>query len=338
MGRLPRGYIRLTYPESNSIIGSASPLNRHTPYPEEMFPPNTFMELRHLRYFVAVAECGSFRAAAERIHITQPAITRQIQDLESEVGIALLRRTTTGVVLTPAGERFMREVRPALAVLNAAPRLARRVADGLEGSLRLGFVENSSWEGLVPDAFARYQEQAPDIHLELLPLNSPEQIDMIVADRMDGGFIYAFDAHPPEITVIPLIAKNVVLAVPRQWGWPADRSIIARDLNDTPMVAFPRQTYPGYYDYLIETCRNAGLTLNVVQEVSTEAAMLSLVSAGIGASIVNAANLSRPPARVQFLELADLPMRVPLAFAYRQAHDNPALTRFIAMLRTEGTV
>ncbi|GAB2918819.1 LysR substrate-binding domain-containing protein [Paraburkholderia jirisanensis] len=292
------------------------------------------MELRHLRYFSAVAENQSFRVAAERIHVTQPAITRQIQDLEAEVGVALFQRTNVGVVLTPAGELFLREVRVVLSTLAAATRAARRVAAGLEGSLRIGFVENSSWEGLVPDVFARYQAQAPDIHLALLPMNTPEQIESLVADRMDGGFIYTFDALPAEISTIPLMRRGPLLAVPRQWGWPDGQTIRASELNDKPIIAFPRHTYPAYHDYFIQTCREAGLKLTVVQEVTTEAAILSLVSAGIGAAIVNAGNRGRQPARVQFLELSDLPLEIPLAFAYPRQNQNPALARFIVMLKS----
>lgn len=298
------------------------------------------MELRHLRYFIAVAENQSFRVAAERIHVTQPAITRQVQDLEAEVGVALFQRTTVGVVLTPAGELFLEEARAALAILSAATRSAQRVAAGLEGNLRIGFVENTSWEGLVPDAFAKFQEQAPEIQLALLPRNSPEQVKWLLSDRIDGGFIYTFEEVPPEVAVIPLMQMGVLLAVPRQWEWKADRAVPATALNGKPIIGFPRNTYPAYYDYLIDSCHKAGLTLDIVQEVTTEAAILSLVSAGIGAAIVNSGNLSRPPARVQFLKLADIEISIPLAFAYSRSNVNPALARFIALLDSlrTGTV
>lgn len=292
------------------------------------------MELRHLRYFIAVAESQSFRMAAERIHITQPAITRQIHDLESEIGAALFQRTTAGVALTPAGQIFLREAHAALSVVAGAVRSAKRVADGLEGSLSVGFVENSSWDGLVPDVFARYQIEVPDIQLELLPMNSPEQIDALMADRIDGGFIYTFDELPANISSIPLAQRSVLLAVPRQWEWSEGRVVNASQLNDKPFVAFPRHTYPSYHDYLIGACHEAGLKLNVVQEVATEAAILSLVSAGIGAAIVNASNRDRPPARVQFLEMADFPIVIPFAFVYRKENLNPALARFINMLNS----
>lgn len=290
------------------------------------------MELRHLRYFVAVAEAGSFRVAAERIHITQPAITRQIQDLEAEVGAALFERSSAGVTLTPAGAHVLKDARGILDKLEGTIRSARRIGAGLAGSLRVGFVENVGWDGLVPDAFARFQQQAPELQLQLMPSNSPEQIQQIEADTLDGGFIYAFDAVPPSLCVLPLQSRRAMLAIPRQWAWPTDVPITASALNDTPFVAFPRHTYPAYYDHLIQQCQRAGLTLDIVQEVTTEAAILSLVSAGIGAAIVNASNKHRPPARVEFININDLEIRLPLGFVYARENRNPALARFLTLL------
>ncbi|MDM8355891.1 LysR family transcriptional regulator [Pandoraea communis] len=295
------------------------------------------MELRHLRYFVAVAEARSFRVAAERIHITQPAITRQIQDLEAEVGVALLERSPMGVTLTPAGVHVLKDVRGVLDKLEDTIRSARKIGAGLAGSLRVGFVENVSWDGLVPDAFARFQEQAPELQLQLVPSNSPEQIQQIESDSLDGGFIYSFDALPPSLCVLPLQSRRAVLAIPRQWAWPTSSPIAASALSGTPFVAFPRHTYPAYYDHLIQQAQRAGLTLDIVQEVTTEAAILSLVSAGIGAAIVNASNKSRPPARVAFIDIKDLDIRLPLGFAYARENRNPALARFLTLLETLRT-
>lgn len=290
------------------------------------------LELRHLRYFIAVAEGGSFRSAAERVHVTQPAITRQIHDLESRIGVALFLRTTTGVQLTAAGALFLKESRAALSQLHAAVCTARRVADGLEGSVRIGFVENAIWDGPVPRALARYQTQAPGVHLELQPLNTPEQVDLIMADRLDGGFIYALGDGSFSLVTQPVAYRGAVLAVPSQWEWPQAQTVRAGELNGKPLILFPRHTYPAYYDYLLDTCHQAGLTLNVIQEVGTEAAILSLVSAGIGAAIVNAGNRSRPPERVRFHDFEDLPLSIPLAFAYRRDNVNPALARFMRVL------
>ena len=295
------------------------------------------MELRHIRYFIAVAECQSFRVAAERIHVTQPAITRQVQDLEAEIGATLFHRNSTGVRLTAAGEHFLREARVALSVLNDATHSAARIAAGLEGSLRIGFVENASWDGLVPDAFARFQEDAPKIQLSLVPGNTPEHIDGLMNGRVDGAFIYQFDELSSELEIIVLSPKIGVLALPKIWHerdplLSMDGPLPLTALAGKPMVIFPRHTYPAYHDYLLERCRQAGLDPIVVQEVTTEAAILSLVSAGVGAAIVNSGNANRPPARVRFVSIQDSEIVIPFAFAFIKRNLTPALARFVKLV------
>jgi DNA-binding transcriptional LysR family regulator len=291
------------------------------------------MELRHLRYFVAVAERQSFRLAAERIHVTQPAITRQIHDLEAELGTLLFERTSSGVKLTPAGELFLRETRTALDLIGAAARAVKRFGNGLQGSLRIGFVENATWDGLVPEILNRFEREAPDVTLELVPLNTPRQIAALADDRLDGSFVYRLDALPDTLAAIELTRVGVVAAVPRHWGFDERKPVSVRDLEGRPFVCFPRHTYPTYHDHLIGACREAGLVLNVVQEVTTETAILSLVCAGIGAAIVNAANRARPPALAQLLDLVDLPVTLPMALVYRQQNTSPALMRFLELSR-----
>lgn len=290
------------------------------------------MELRHLRYFIAVAEHESVRLAAERIHVTQPAISRQIQDLEAELGFLLFERQRNRLVLTPAGRGFLEEARLALGRLDAAVKSGRRLAKGLIGQLRIGFVENAGWDGLVPDAFARFQEIAPDVDLELRPQNSPHQIDDILSGTLDGGFIYHIGALPAELVAIPLIEQGVVLAAPGSWGIADGGAARLRDLAERPFILFPRAVYPAYHDLLIEACRRADVTLNVVQEENTETAILALVCSGVGAAIVNAANLSRPVARVTFSTLVDLSIRLPLVFVHRAGNDTPLLARFLGAL------
>ncbi|CAO3426247.1 LysR family transcriptional regulator [Azospirillum endophyticum] len=290
------------------------------------------MELRHLRYFIAVAEHESVRLAAKRVNITQPAISRQIQYLEEELGVALFDRGPRGLRLTAAGALYLAEARKVLTLLEAAGRSARLVAAGQEGQLRIGFVENAGWDGLVPELFSRFQREAPGVRVELAPLNTPAQLEELTDGRLDGGFVYLFGPAPAGLHVRPLLEHDVVLAVPCAWNLPTDAPVHARDLAGRPFITFPRHTYPAYYDRLIGACQQAGLTLNVVQEVSTEAAILSLVSAGIGAAIVNSANRGRPPALARFIELADLSIPLPLAFACLDAAHNPALDRFLRVI------
>jgi len=287
------------------------------------------MELRHLRYFLAVAEQESVRSAAKRVNVTQPAISRQIKSLEEELGFALFDRAPRGLKLTAAGRFYLGEARRLLAELQSAGRVGARIADGLMGHLRIGLVENAGWDGLVPELFAGFQSAAPDVRLELVPLNTPAQLERLGDGTLDGGLVHLFDEPPAAFDRVVLLEHGVALAVPSGWDLPADGPVRARDLADRPFVTFPRSAYPDYYDRLLAACRLAGLTPRIVQEVSTEAAILSLVSAGIGAAIVNAANRGRPPARARFLDLADVDIRLPLSFVWRRDDGDPALRRFL---------
>ncbi|KAA0084908.1 LysR family transcriptional regulator [Trinickia soli] len=291
------------------------------------------MELRHLRYFIAVAELRGVRAASEQLHVTQPAISRQIQDLEEAIGAALFERTPRGLTLTPAGEAYLTQAREILVRVDAANRLARRIASGMQGSLRIGFVENAVWSGIVSRALRAFEQAAPDVALELTPMNTPEQFDALAAGRLDGGFCYRFGAIPEGVGSVHVLDQNVVLAVPEAWPHGCAGAVAARELVGMPFIAFARRVYPAYYDRLLSACAERGLTLDIRQEASTETAILSLVSAGMGAAIVNAANRDRPPARVRFVELQDLSVPLPLEFCFVAEHHNPALERFVEQLQ-----
>ena len=133
------------------------------------------MELRHLRYFMAVGEEQHYGRAARRLRVAQPALSRQIQDLEDELGFKLFDRLPRGVKLSAAGKLFLEDARRILQEVNEAGRRAARVARGLSGTLRVGFTENASWRGVVPDSFRRFREQQPDAELQLQPAASLEQ-------------------------------------------------------------------------------------------------------------------------------------------------------------------
>ncbi|WEY42431.1 LysR family transcriptional regulator [Paraburkholderia sp. SUR17] len=291
------------------------------------------MELRHLRYFIAVAELRSVRAASEQLHVTQPAISRQIQDLEDAIGAVLFERTPRGLKLTAAGEAYLHEAREILARVDAANRLARQIAAGLRGHLRIGFVENAAWSGIVSAALRTFEQKVPHVSLELQPMNTPEQLDAIAAGRLDGGFCYRVGVLPDGIAGVPVLEQNVVLAVPESWLLGKAGAVAAAELTGIPFIAFPRRVYPSYYDRLLAACAERGLTLDIRQEATTETAILSLVSAEMGAAIVNAANRERPPARVRFVELQDLSVPLPLEFCFMANGANAALQQFVDLLR-----
>ncbi|MGO2243005.1 MAG: LysR family transcriptional regulator [Halomonas sp.] len=290
------------------------------------------MELRHLRYFVAAAEHGSIHAAAEQLHISQPTISRQIHDLEDELGATLFLRSARGLALTPVGKMFLQRAKGLLADLEAAKVQAVRMAQGLSGRLSLGFVENATWGGRLPQALMHFKQHAPDVDLELLPLNSSDQLVQLEGRRLDGGFIYPFSGVAPRLGTLALDSHNVVAALPSSWlsETPPPRKLV--DLADRDFITFPRHIYPSYFDHLQSVCLSLGVSLRSIQTAETETAILSLVSSGMGAAIVNSANRFRPPALVELMELDDLSIPLTLSFVHSPSNSNPALRSFLAIL------
>src|SRR5882762_4460686 len=148
------------------------------------------MELRHLRYFVAVGEEQHYGRASSRLRVAQPALSRQIQDLEEELGFKLFERLPRGVKLNVAGKLFLQDARRILQDVNEAAARAGLVARGLSGTLRVGFTENASWRGVVPDSFRRFRERQPDAELQITPATSLEQIEALRSGRLDAGFVF----------------------------------------------------------------------------------------------------------------------------------------------------
>ena len=294
------------------------------------------MELRHLRYFLAVAEHENVRMASERLHVTQPAVSRQIQDLEDELGVHLFERLPRGLRLSPSGVSFRQDVAQLMQGLDGACDRARRVSKGEIGILRVGYVEVAGWEGIVPDAFHAFREAVPDVRLELLPAGTPEQLTAIADGGLDGGFVYQFGITTRGLTSIPLQTDGVTLAMPAHWNHRPRGAIRLRDLVGAPFVFFQRSTYPAYHDQLLTACATGGLVPNIVQEARNEAAVRSLVAAGIGTAIVNDRNRHRPPSRVEFANIRDLQVELPLSFVARSDNINPALDALRRHLSTAG--
>lgn len=237
-----------------------------------------------------------------------------------------------GLRLSPSGSAFREDVLRLMEALDAACDRAQRVAKSEVGTLRIGYIEVAGWEGIVPDAF---RQSAPLVRLDLTPANSPDQLSRMTEGALDGSFVYQFGALPPGLESIPLRQHGVVLAMPTGWKDRPRGVIRLRNLIDTPFVLFHRSAYPAYHDQLLSTCAAGGLFPRIVAEAKNEAAVLSLVSAGIGIAIVNDRNQHRPPPRVEFAEIRDLRMQLPLVFTFPQERRNPALEPMLKYLRGE---
>jgi len=292
------------------------------------------MELRHLRYFVAVGEEQHYGRAARRLHVAQPALSRQIQDLEKEVGFQLFERLPRGVKLSAAGKLFLDDARHILQQVSEAAARAARVACGQTGTLRIGFTENSSWHGVVPNSLRRFRERQPDAELQLHPSGSANQIEDIRSGRVDAGFVFNLPKNYKELDQFPVAMQYVAVAVPKGLALSQIKTLRLRDLVDVPFVWFPRREAPAFYDRLMHECYRGGLkSPRIVQEAANEATILSLVLHGVGVGWVNETARWRCPKQVVILSVTDLNMPLTMALAWRRDNTSPLLASFITEVR-----
>ena len=292
------------------------------------------MELRHLRYFLAVGEEQHYGRAARRLRVAQPALSRQIQDLEEEVGFQLFERLPRGVKLSAAGQLFLADARRILQDVNEAVARAARVARGQSGTLRVGFTEMTSWGGVVPQSFRRFREMQPDAELQLQPLPSVVQLEAIRSGRLDAGFVFNMPKADPELNGLPVAMPRIELAVPRGHPLTKLKQVRLRDLASASFVWFPRSEAPAVYDRLVHECFRGGLkSPRIVQEGKDEATVLSLVVTGLGVGWVLETARLRCPKSVVILSVVDLDLPQPLSLGWRKDNQSPLLAKFVADVR-----
>src|SRR5580704_16029122 len=202
------------------------------------------MELRHLRYFVAVGEEQHYGRAARRLRVAQPALSRQILDLEKELGFRLFERLPRGVKLSAAGMLFLVDARRILQDVNEAVGRAARVARGQSGTLRVGFTESASWRGVVPESFRRFREMQPDAELQLQSSPSLVQLEAVRSSRLDAGFVFNMPKADLELDGLPVAMQRIELAAPRGHPLTKLKQVRLRDLTGASFVWFPRREAP----------------------------------------------------------------------------------------------
>jgi DNA-binding transcriptional LysR family regulator len=291
------------------------------------------MELRHLRYFVCVGEEQHFGRAAKRLRIAQPALSRQIQDLEKELGFALFERLPRGVILSAAGKLYLSDARRILQDVHEAKLRAERIATGRAGTLRVGFGETQSWRGVVPDSFRRFRQRHPDVELELHPMASDDQMEAIRLGKLDAGFTFGLTPPPAEFTHRKVAQGKLILALPK--GHPLTQStrLRLRDLRDVPLVWFHRWVHPLFYDRLVNACVRGGLTMpRIVQHVPDHATMLSLVSCRLGAAFVSEATRWQCPRGVVLRPVIDLNFPLTFYLIWKESNLSPLVRKFVAQV------
>jgi DNA-binding transcriptional LysR family regulator len=286
------------------------------------------MELRHLRYFVAVAEELHFRRAAERLHMSQPPLSQQIRALEDELGVQLLERSQRRVELTAAGSAFYERATEILRAVEDAGRLVRRVHRGEVGRLSIGFV-GSSMYSFLPDALGTFRARHHDVELQLRELTTAAQLRQLESGQIDVGVVRPASERPG-LVIETVQSEPVVVALPESHRLAAQERVDLDDLAGESLVMLGQGEAPGLRRSLAATTDRLGGEVQEVREMQT---VIGLVRAGVGVSLVPASLRALTRAGVVYRELDGGDVTVALALAWRSGDRSPVLTAFRELTR-----
>ncbi|MEQ9198984.1 MAG: LysR family transcriptional regulator, partial [Rhodospirillales bacterium] len=247
------------------------------------------MDIRHFRYFLAVAEEGHITRAAERLGIQQPPLSQQIKAMEAELNVQLFRRLPRGVELTEAGRALLPEARAIISGVEEAVAKTKRASRGEEGVLSVGFTSSSPFHPFVPRIIRRYRERFPKVELILEEAGTAEMAEALKAERLDAAFVRSPVADRTGLALYLLLREPMLLAVPQDHRLTAGtRPVALHELAGEPLVLYRRAAGQGLYDAIMEACRSAGFEPLIAQQAPRIVSTLNLVAAGLGVTIAPA--------------------------------------------------
>ena len=286
------------------------------------------MELRHLRYFVTVAEELHFGRAAKKLHISQPPLSMQIRALEAELGVMLFNRTQRSVALTQSGNALLGEARHILTRVDQAVLMTRRVSRGEIGELAIGFISVADYN-VLPVVLREFRRAFPLVNLTLRKSTTDAQIRDLLAGRIDVGFVLP-PINEPSLESLPILREPLIAALPDKH--PLARKagkLVLEKLKDAPFILFPRPYAPGLYDDVVSCCKAAGFSPRVEQEAIQMQTIVSLVSAELGVALIPASLTNLRRMGVTYKELKAGSPLTEVHLAWRRGDDLPALLVFV---------
>lgn len=286
------------------------------------------MELRHLRYFVAVAEELNFGRAAGRLRISQPPLSQQIRKLEDELGVELFYRTKRRVELTEAGGLFLAEARKTLRQAEEAARVARRSGRGELGALSIGFVGSAAY-GVLPELLRGFREEYPGVRLELQTMTTLEQVG-----ALENGDIGLGVLRPPvdgDLEILPVSREPLVAVLPEGHALAIRETVPLAALAGEDFVLWPRRSGSAVYDRILGLCAEAGFSPRVTQESEEHQVIAGLVAAGLGVSLVIGDPALFSGRGVVFRTVRSPGWIWELALAWRRGESPPAVRAFVEL-------
>lgn len=295
------------------------------------------MELRHLRYFIAVAEELHFGRAAQALGISQPPLSQQIQALEQEVGARLFERTNRRVELSEAGRLFLHEARLVLAQVDKAADVARRAQLGELGELKIGFTSSAPFNSSIPQAIFAFRQAFPAVHLNLQEMSSTEVAESLVDESIQVGLMRPLPL-PDSLSVIELMREPLVAVL--NAGHPlvdgSERGLHLAQLAQEPFVFFPRTYGSGLYAQLLNLARDAGFSPHFAQEAGEAMTIIGLVAAGLGVSVLPASYQRIRIDGVVYRTLLDQEAVTAVWLVQRKGAQTPMAKAFVALLVASG--
>jgi len=288
-------------------------------------------ELRHLRYFVAVAEELHFGRAAKRLNMAQPPLSQQIRQLEATLAVQLFDRTSRRVELTAAGAALLEGARRTLAEAAHSADIARRAARGELDTLRIGFTDSAALS-VLPQIVRRYRTRHPEVRLELGEASTLEQLDAVQRDLVDVALVRG-PVLAPALRAEVIYEEAFVVSLPNDHPLSVKKRLSLQSLASEPMVLFPRHLAAVFHDQIVEMCRDAGFVPDVRFEAADYQTILSLVAAGLGVSLVPASVSNLARAGVTYRGLMGARKRAEVVMVYQDRRMTRALSAFIVTAR-----
>ncbi len=286
------------------------------------------MELRHLRYFVAVGEALNFTRAAKELHLAQPSLSRQIQNLEEELGVRLLHRSRQGVSLTLAGTSFLADAKRVLAhgvaIVEAVQSLDRRE----KRELNIGYVASLIYD-LLPATLAAFQVTFPNVPVHLFDMTCGDQLRALADGTIDLAFVGSWAVRERSgLQSRPIAAYKTVAALPKNHHLARRSTVKLKDLEPMFFIGISEHSRPGYRQWLLESCGQAGYRPKVLQEAELERALLQVVAGGLGIALLPEPVTKIPHPDVVFRPLSPV-LVTPFWIAWREEDRAPALQGYV---------
>jgi DNA-binding transcriptional LysR family regulator len=288
------------------------------------------MELRQLRYFVAVAQELHFRKAAEKLHIVQPALSKQVSSLEAELGIQLLERDRRHVMLTEPGQTFLDEAIAVLALADGAKSRAMAISKGQIGYLNIGFIQ-PALAAVVPTSLRRFRASYPEVRIRLSELTSRQALDRVASGEVHAAFTRLPIEPRPGILSEAISRQDVVIAVPEGHAFAERESIPLAELASEELILIDRRVEPQLHDYYVAICNEAWFSPHVAQEVNSTWVSTGLVASGLGVGFVPFSATTQSPKGVAFVAIEGTPAQLSMGIIWADGPKPRVLDNFLGM-------